>query len=255
MTINLQKDISEKYNSSTQKIRVITETWAKNNIYCPCCGNPTIDKFPNNRPVADFYCPSCGEEYELKSKSGKLGMKICDGAYNKMIERIESINNPHFFILSYSKNSMLINDLLFVPKFYFMPSIIEKRKPLSQTAKRAGWIGCNIKIGDIPETGKIYLIKEKIPIDQEIIAGQYRKIRFFNGTNLEARSWMMDILLCIEKISKKQFSIADIYSFEEELKKKYPCNNHIKEKLRQQLQILRDKGYLRFLGKGQYLVI
>lgn len=47
-----------------------------------------LSQFENNRPVADFYCPGCGNEYELKSKNGILGNKITDGAYDTMIARI-----------------------------------------------------------------------------------------------------------------------------------------------------------------------
>lgn len=42
-------------------------------------------EFENNRPVADFYCQKCSEEYELKSKNGKLTNTITDGAYATMI--------------------------------------------------------------------------------------------------------------------------------------------------------------------------
>ena len=37
--------------------------------------------YRNNKPVADFYCGNCSEEYELKSKHGEVGKKIVDGAY------------------------------------------------------------------------------------------------------------------------------------------------------------------------------
>lgn len=47
--------------------------------------------------MADFYCPCCGEEFELKSKKSSISTKINDGAYSTMIERIESVNNPNFF--------------------------------------------------------------------------------------------------------------------------------------------------------------
>lgn len=43
-----------------------------------------------------------------------------------------------------------------------------------------------------------------------------------------------------------------MYQFEENLKLKYPNNNFIKDKLRQQLQILRDKGIIEFIGRGKY---
>jgi len=36
------------------------------------------------------------------------------------------------------------------------------------------------------------------------------------------------------------------------LRKKYPDNQHIKDKVRQQLQVLRDRGYLEFTSRGNY---
>jgi type II restriction enzyme len=46
---------------------------------------------------------------------------------------------------------------------------------------------------------------------------------------------------CIERLEKKEFLLQDIYNFENELRNKYPNNNFIKDKIRQQLQKLRDK--------------
>ncbi len=57
---------------------------------------------------------------------------------------------------------------------------------------------------------------------------------------------------CIDKIGKKEFSLDEVYVFERELKIKHPGNNFIKDKLRQQLQVLRDKGYLAFVSPGKY---
>jgi len=48
----------------------MTETWTRDHIFCPNCGN-TISEFENNRPVADFYCKNCKEEFELKSKKSQ----------------------------------------------------------------------------------------------------------------------------------------------------------------------------------------
>ncbi|MGC8581819.1 MAG: hypothetical protein ACP5MW_05710, partial [Thermoplasmata archaeon] len=36
------------------------------------------------------------------------------------------------------------------------------------------------------------------------------------------------------------------------LAEKHPNNKHIKDKIRQQLQILRERGYLEFKGNGKY---
>ena len=57
---------------------------------------------------------------------------------------------------------------------------------------------------------------------------------------------------CLDAIPKAIFSLSDIYAFEQILQEKFPDNNFIKEKIRQQLQILRDKGVLDFLSRGVY---
>jgi len=57
---------------------------------------------------------------------------------------------------------------------------------------------------------------------------------------------------CLDTIKKDQFSLSEIYEFETKLKQKYPDNRFIKEKIRQQLQILRDQNLIEFLGAGVY---
>lgn len=43
-----------------------------------------------------------------------------------------------------------------------------------------------------------------------------------------------------------------LYAFETTLALQYPNNHFIKDKIRQQLQFLRDKGMIEFLGRGHY---
>lgn len=103
MNLQMDAEVASVYSSNSQKIRVITEHWVGNNLFCPYCGSTYISHFENNRPVADFYCPKCTEEYELKSKNASISNKFTDGAYDTMIERINAINNPNFFFLQYGK--------------------------------------------------------------------------------------------------------------------------------------------------------
>jgi type II restriction enzyme len=58
--------------------------------------------------------------------------------------------------------------------------------------------------------------------------------------------------VCVEKIKNKEFSLDEVYAFEEVLKAKHPANNNVRAKIRQQLQYLRDKGVIEFLGRGRY---
>jgi type II restriction enzyme len=97
MNLKFDNSFLEKYTSSSQIARVLTEAWVKRNMYCPSCGNEQLSQFGNNSPVADFLCPNCSAEYELKSKKNSFSLRIVDGAYNAMIERINSDNNPHLF--------------------------------------------------------------------------------------------------------------------------------------------------------------
>ena len=250
--MNLQFDIklANKYNSNSQIARVLTENWVLNNSYCPSCGELPLNEFENNRPVADFYCKKCNEEFELKSKKGKLSTIINDGAYESMIKRITSDTNPNFFFLTYDKNT--VNNFLVIPKQFFTPEIIIKRKPLSITAKRAGWVGCNIDISKVPESGRIFIVENSKIIEQEKVQIKLKSTDFLRSKSLEARGWILDILNCVEEIKKQSFTLDELYAFENRLKIKYPNNNHIKDKIRQQLQFLRDKGLIEFNGRGNY---
>lgn len=56
---------------------------------------------------------------------------------------------------------------------------------------------------------------------------------------------------CIDKLPEK-FDLKQIYEFEQILSIQFPDNKHIKDKIRQQLQILRDQGVIEFSARGQY---
>jgi len=230
----------------------MTEYWVGNSIFCPNCGN-TLKQFANNRPVADFYCKDCLEEYELKSKNGDMGTKIIDGAYLTMIERLLSENNPNFFFLTYNHSTLEIKNFLTIPKYFFVPSIIERRTALSQTARRAGWVGCNIVMSSIPEFGKIFYIKDGVIKSKNEVLDQWNKTQIIKSTsNIEAKGWLLDVLVCVDRIKKHEFSLDEVYAFETYLKSTHSSNNNIRAKIRQQLQFLRDKNVIEFIGQGRY---
>lgn len=241
-----------QYHSQSQVARRLTENWVVEHMYCPRCGNLHIRQFENNRPVADFFCPECGSQYELKSKNGALGHKVADGAYDTMIERITGNRNPDFLFMSYSKADYMVRSLFLIPKHFFVPAIIEKRRPLEPPARRAGWVGCNIMIDQIPEQGRISIIEEGKVKDSEEVLQKVNASKRLETKDLNSRGWIMDILQCVNQIVTPDFSLQDMYVFEPELLENHPENRNIKPKIRQQLQILRDKGFIEFLGNGQY---
>lgn len=64
--------------------------------------------------------------------------------------------------------------------------------------------------------------------------------------------WTREVFKCADQIPKEIFTLDDIYKFERYLRQLYPSNRHIQDKIRQQLQSLRDIGLLEFLGQGRY---
>jgi type II restriction enzyme len=202
--------------------------------------------------VADFYCSSCQSEYELKSKKDTFLKQIVDGAFDSMISRINSQNNPNFFFLNYSMNQLVVKNFIVIPKHYFVNDIIEKRKALSPNAKRAGWVGCNILLHNIPESGKIFLVRDGNIQDKRSVLQNWSKTSFLAKQNIETRGWIIEIMKILDRISQKSFTLKDVYMYLTELQIKFPHNNFIKDKIRQQLQVLRDKGLLEFNGKGNY---
>ncbi len=246
--------VANNYSSESQKIRVVTECWVHRSIFCPNCGN-SLSEFENNKPVADFYCNNCSEEYELKSKQGTMGKKIVDGAYSTMIERLIANNNPNFFLLTYEKTTHEVKDFLTIPKYFIVPDIIENRKPLSESARRAGWIGCNIAVDNIPDFGKIYYIQSGVAKNKKDVLNNWRRTSFIKNTQtIEAKGWLLDILFCVEKIKKKEFTLEEMYRYEPFLRSRHPANNNIQAKIRQQLQFLRDKNIIDFVGGGIYVM-
>ncbi len=240
--------------SPSQSARFWTERWVSLQAFCPNCGFVRITRYENNRPVADFYCSSCREEFELKSQKTKFGPKVVDGAYRTMCERLSSNQNPNLMLMNYDVKSLSVKDLCVVPKHFFTPNIIQERRPLAATAKRAGWIGCNILIGLIPDAGRIFLVRDGQPVEREAVLEKWRQTLFLREERPEARGWLIEVLKCVEATGKSHFELADIYSFETQLSEIYPNNRHIKQKIRQQLQILRDNGIIEFLSRGRYRI-
>lgn len=60
------------------------------------------------------------------------------------------------------------------------------------------------------------------------------------------------MLRVVRSLGKTEFFLSDMYNHAEELAKLHPDNNHVRDKIRQQLQVLRDLDHLEFLGPGHY---
>ncbi len=248
------REVFSRYHSKSQIARVLTENWVEKEMYCPSCLNEELGRNTNNTKVIDFTCNNCYNSFQLKSQSNKFYSRVVDGAFNPMVKLIRSKINPNFFFMQYSNTDWEIKKLFLIPKFFFSEQIIEKRKPLSENARRSGWIGCNILLSKLPDFGKISIIDNIEVISKKEVRRNWKKLSFLNKENPEKRAWISDILVCIEKLNKKEFTLEEIYDYEEYLKKIHPNNYHIKEKIRQQLQVLRERNILEFKSRGYYIL-
>lgn len=241
------------YYSGSQQARVWTERWVADWMFCPNCGSPRLSQFPANSPLADFFCPACSDQYEVKSKNGKsFGKSVADGAYDTKIARLKSNTNPNLLLLGYDRTSREVRNVCVVPKHFFVPEIIQRRKPLAETARRAGWVGSNILLDQVPEAGRIYVLRGGQPEPKDAILTKWQQTLFLRDQSVDARGWLLDVMKVVEVIGRPEFTLDDVYAFETRLQLIYPNNNNVRPKIRQQLQVLRDSGYLYFVGRGKY---
>src|SRR5271170_5507437 len=145
------------YTSASQRARVVTEAWVKHNGYCLACNGDQLVPTSANTQARDFECKHCRHAYELKSAASPFGKRVTDGAYASMMRRINTSTTPSFLLLQYTANWNVTN-LWAIHHALITLTAIEQRKPLAETARRAGWVGCNILLSGIPPEGKIPLI-------------------------------------------------------------------------------------------------
>jgi type II restriction enzyme len=241
-----------RFESPSQNARVMTEGWVARSLFCPSCGAEKISQFPANRQVADFECRVCSEEFELKAQKGRFGAKVLDGAYAAKLQRLKSANNPNLLLMNYDVGRRGVTDLFVVPKHFFTPEIIEARRPLGPLARRAGWQGSHIRLDAVPASGKIALVRDSVLIPKETVLKFWRETLFLREESLTSRGWLIEVMRCVERIGRAEFTLEDVYAFEPHLSRIYPDNRNVRPKIRQQLQVLRDHGWLLFEGRGRY---
>jgi hypothetical protein len=140
--------------------------------------------------VADFFCKACKGEYELKSQKTGFGSKVLDGAFRTKCERPAADNNPNLFLLNYDLKQFCIRNFFVVPKHFFVRDIIADRRPLPPTARRAGWVSSHILLGQIPQSGKIYFVRDGQVESKDSVLKKWKSTLFLRDEGQEARGWL-----------------------------------------------------------------
>jgi type II restriction enzyme len=181
-----------------------------------------------------------------------LSRRIVDAAYSTMVRAIMENRTPNLFAMHYGISNWVVENLILIPHFAFPLSAIEKRNPLAGTARRAGWVGCNILLHAIPPDARIGMVENGKPAAPAAVRAQYARIRPLAKLDVKQRGWILDVLNVVRSLGKAEFDLAEIYKSKEKLAKLHPANRHVRDKIRQQLQVLRDLGLLEFMGRGEY---
>ncbi len=230
--------------------RVLGESWVAEHGYCLACNGDRLVPTVANTQARDFECGACQHPYELKSSSKEFGARVIDGAYSSMMRRIESGTTPSLLLLRYSSSA--VSDLFAIHRSFITPEIIEKRRPLSSQARRAGWVGCNILLHGVPPEGRVSILAGGVfssPAKGRLL---FRASERLIGRSVMTRSWVRALLLRLHQLPATGFTLDQVYDFEHELAALFPANRHVREKIRQQLQMLRDLNLLVFEGRGKY---
>lgn len=254
MRLDCDLALAQGYRSPSQRARILTEAWCTRELYCPACDSDRVVQASANTQAIDFRCPQCDQPYQLKSGTNWNQQRIVDSAYSAMIAAIRQDRTPNLLVMQYS-SAWQVQNLMLIPRFFFTESAIEKRKPLSPSARRAGWVGCNILLTHIPPDGRIRMVSEGSQLDPSRVRRDFRRVEPLSKLRSQVRGWTLDVLTIIRGLGNREFSLEEVYTFESELGVQHPQNRNLRPKIRQQLQVLRDLGFLKFGRPGRYALV
>ena len=142
-----------------QKLGTWGEKWVAKKCNCPKCEkSKTLKLLPTNFKCVDLICDFCGFLGQVKTKSVKdvnnLPTTILGAAWGPQKERMDAgIYFPLFIVLKEKDGRK--SSIFYLPVEDQDRHIFLERKPLSPTAKRAGWQGFNYDLTNLIREGKI----------------------------------------------------------------------------------------------------
>ena len=257
MDLRLDLTVAEGYKNPSQIARRLTEDWATRNLYCLACPSDHLDEAKPNTAVWDYSCSDCGAVYQLKSQNKPFGRRVSNSEYYTKMRAIAGGRAPHYAFLQYSIPAEAVSDLFVVPGHFLSPAVVERRAELSSHAQRQGWVGSSILLGQLPEEGRVHVVKAGVSRSPVQVRDDWQRYGFLVGRK---GGWAADVLSCIRVLERetqaKEFTLQDFYGrFEVELASRHTGNVNIRPKIRQQMQVLRDGDVLLFMGEGRYRVI
>ncbi len=96
------------------------------------------------------------------------------------------------------------------------------------------------------------MISAGVPVRKNCVREEFSRVKQLAQLPPSLRGWTLDVLRAVRQLKRAEFTLEEMYSFESQLKALHPNNQNVRPKIRQQLQVLRDLGLLRFGAKGNY---
>ena len=142
------------YNKETERQLVgsFGEQRVTRDCSCPHCKRRrTLVRLPRNFKCADVICDFCGYLAQVKTKKVReidvVPKSVLGAAWRPWKERMDSgIYFPLFLVLVSPRNKYSI---FYLPTDLQKPDMFRPTKPLSATAKMAGWQGFEWKLESV----------------------------------------------------------------------------------------------------------
>lgn len=136
--------------TAKQQLGDFGENYVAKNVNCPSCKRTerSLRLLPTNFKCADLICDFCGYLAQVKSVSvnetGTLPKQILGAAWGPQRDRMQAgIYFPLYIVARDPLGKVAVH---YLPKDLQTEEMFVVRKPLSVTAKRAGWQGFMINL-------------------------------------------------------------------------------------------------------------
>jgi type II restriction enzyme len=254
MELTCDLALAEGYKSPSQRARVLSEAWLEKNGYCLACDADELRKTPANTKATDFICPKCSHGYELKAFKGKRPRVLSDGAFGAMMQKIHGGTAPTLCLMERTEE-WVVRGLTAIHSSFVLPDVIVKRRALTASARRRDWVGCNIRLDRIDASADVSVVSAGVVQPVELVRRRFQRYLPLAKKSVEQRGWTLLTLGVVRGLGKREFTLQEMYALEAAFARAYPQNRHVRDKIRQQLQILRDLGVLVFEGSGEYRLL
>ena len=235
--------------SNQQAVKNATEAWAAENLYCPkCLGKLAVLKA--NVEVKDFDCLKCKETYQLKARKTSIGKTITGADYFCMRQAIVGNTHPSIFLLQYDPKTGFVLNVLAIHKHCISVSCLKKNK--SPVKGRPGKYLSKFLLPKILRSGRVPIVSFGNEIPKKTVKRLWADAESISEVMSSYRhGWKRELVLYIDQLGTS-FRTEDAYGCAARLKRKFPNNKTVKEKIRQVLRDLMREGLIRSTRREHY---